>query len=102
MTASKKVRRIVRFRILFLFSSFSLLQQGPGKGDTPKRILPREGTRLRAPPTDKRFEGWPLGRVRQPPQIAWALHPLLVRGSKAGHSEGFHGRLRLLGLCAHY
>jgi hypothetical protein len=26
MTASKKVRRVVRFRILFLFSSFSLLQ----------------------------------------------------------------------------
>jgi hypothetical protein len=44
----KKVRRVIRFRILFLFSSFSLLQQGPGKGDTPKRILPREGTRLRA------------------------------------------------------
>jgi hypothetical protein len=98
----KKVRRVVRFCILFPFSSFSLLQQGPGKGDTLKRILPREGTRLRAPPTDQRFEGWPLGRVRQPPQIAWALHPLLVRGSKAGPSEGFNGRLRLLGLRAHY
>jgi hypothetical protein len=30
----------------FPFSSFSLLQQGPGKGDISKRILPREGTRL--------------------------------------------------------
>jgi hypothetical protein len=30
---------------LFLY----LLQQGPGKGDTPKRILPCEGTGLRAP-----------------------------------------------------
>jgi hypothetical protein len=76
MTASEKVRRIVRFRILFLFSSFSLLQQGSGKGDTLKRILPREGTRLRA--------------------------SLLIRGSKAGPSEGFNDRLRLLGLCAHY
>ena len=62
ITAPKKVRRVVRFRILFLFSSFSLLQQGPGKGDTPKRILPREGTRLRA--------------------------SLLIRGSKAGPPKG--------------
>jgi hypothetical protein len=76
----------------FPFFSFSLLQQGSGKGDTPKRILP----------TDQRFEGWPLGRVRQPPQITWALHPLLVSGSKAGPSEGFNDRLRLLGLRAHY
>jgi hypothetical protein len=38
MTASKKVRRFVRFRILFRFSSFSLLQQGPGKG------IPRKGS----------------------------------------------------------
>jgi hypothetical protein len=40
----------------FDFVSFSfflflyLLQQGPGKGDTPKRILLREGTGLQAPP----------------------------------------------------
>ena len=40
------------------------------------------------PITDQRFEGWPLGRVRQPPQIAWALHPLLVRGSKVGPPKG--------------
>jgi hypothetical protein len=58
------------------FSSFSLLQQGPGKGDTPKRILPREGTRLRA--------------------------SLLIRGSKAGPSEGFNSRLRARGLHTHY
>jgi hypothetical protein len=76
MTTSKKVRRVVRFRILFLFSSFSLLQQGPGKGDTPKRVLPREGTRLRA--------------------------SLLIRGSKAGPLEGFNSRLRARGLHTHY
>jgi hypothetical protein len=76
MTALEKVRRVVRFRILFLFSSFSLLQQGPGKGDTPKRIFPREGTRLRA--------------------------SLLIRGSKAGPSEGFNSRLRARGLHTHY
>jgi hypothetical protein len=76
----------------FPFSSFSLLQQGPGKGDIPKRILLCEGTRLRAsllirgskaglskgstaaservgstPTTGQRFEGRPLGRVQRPP-----------------------------------
>jgi hypothetical protein len=60
----------------FPFSSFSLLQQRPGKGDTPKRILLREGNRLRA--------------------------SLLIRGSKAGPSEGFDSRLRARGLHTHY
>jgi hypothetical protein len=62
--------------VSFSFSSFSLLQQGPGKGDTPKRTLLREGTRLRA--------------------------SLLIRGSKAGPSEGFNSRLRARGLHTHY
>jgi hypothetical protein len=62
--------------VSFSFSSFSLLRQGPGKGDTPKRILLREGTRLRA--------------------------SLLIRGSKAGPSEGFNSRLRARGLHTHY
>jgi hypothetical protein len=60
----------------FPFSSFSLLQQGPGKGDTPNRILLREGNRLRA--------------------------SLLIRGSKAGPSEGFNSSLRARGLHTHY
>jgi hypothetical protein len=43
MTASKKgAPRHLDF-VFFPFSSFSLLQQGPGKGDTPKGILLREG-----------------------------------------------------------
>jgi hypothetical protein len=96
MTASKKVRHIVRFRIRFLFLFLSLAT-GTGKGDTPKGILLRERD-----PTDQRFEGWPLGRVRQPPQSTRAPRPLLVRGSKAGTQEGFHSRLRPLGLHAHY
>jgi hypothetical protein len=33
------------------------------------------------PTTGQRFEGWPLGRVRQPPQATWAPCPLLIRGS---------------------
>jgi hypothetical protein len=60
----------------FPFSSFSPLQQGPVKGDTPKRILLHEGNRLRA--------------------------SLLIKGSKAGPSEGFNGRLRARGLHTHY
>jgi hypothetical protein len=58
------------------FSSLTLLQQGTGKGDTPKGILLREGNGPQA--------------------------PLLIRGSKAGPSEGFNSRLRALGLRAHY
>jgi hypothetical protein len=102
----------------FPFSSFSLLQQGPGKGDTPKRILLCEGTRLRAsllikgskagpskgstaasehvgstPTTGQRFEGWPLGRVQRPPQATRAPRPLLIRGSKAGPRK-VHSRLK--------
>jgi hypothetical protein len=102
----------------FPFSSFSLLQQGPGKGDTPKRILPREGTRLRAsllirglkagpskgstttservgptPTTGQRFEGRPLRRVQRPPQATRAPRPLLIKGSKAGPRR-VHSRLR--------
>jgi hypothetical protein len=75
MTASKKVRHVVRFRILFLFLFLSLAT-GTGKGDTPKRILLREGSGPRA--------------------------LLLIIGSKAGPSEGFDSRLRALGLRAHY
>jgi hypothetical protein len=74
MTASKKVRHIIRFRILFLFLFLSLTT-GTG-GDTPKGILLHEGNGPRA--------------------------PLLIRGSKAGPSEGFNSRLRALRLLAHY
>jgi hypothetical protein len=55
-----------------------------------------------SPPTDQRFEGWPLERVRQLPQSTRAPRPLLVRGSKAGPLEGFNSRLRPLGLRTHY
>jgi hypothetical protein len=58
--------------------------------------------RAPSPPTDQGFEGWPLGRVRQSPQSTRALSPLLIRGSKAGPSEGFDSRPRAPGLCAHY
>jgi hypothetical protein len=62
MTTSKKVCHVVQFRILFLFPFLSLAT-GTGKGDTPKGILLCEGNG---------------------PQAL-----LLIRGSKAGSSEGF-------------
>jgi hypothetical protein len=63
---------------------------------------PPQSTRAPSPPTDQRFEGWPLRRVRQPPQSMWAPRPPLVGGSKVGPSDGFDSRLRPLGLRAHY
>jgi hypothetical protein len=75
MTAPKKVRHVVRFRILSLFLFLSLTT-GARKEDTPKGILLREGNGPRA--------------------------PLLIRCSKAGPPEGFNSRLRALGLRAHY
>jgi hypothetical protein len=44
--------------------------------------------------TDQGFKGWPLERVRQSPQSTRAPRPLLIRGSKAGPSEGFDSRPR--------
>jgi hypothetical protein len=44
--------------------------------------------RAPSPPTDQGFEGWPLRRVRQPPQSTRAPSPLLIRGSKAGPRKG--------------
>jgi hypothetical protein len=44
--------------------------------------------------TDQRFEGWPLGRVRQPPQSTRAPRPLLIRGSKASPSKGLTAALK--------
>jgi hypothetical protein len=65
-----------------------------------RRLAPRKGS-IAAPEhsgsepiTDQGFEGWPLGRVRQLPQSARAPRPLLIRGSKAGPSEGFDSRPR--------
>jgi hypothetical protein len=75
MTTSKKVRHIFRFHILFLLLFLSL-STGTKKGDTPKGILLREGSRPRT--------------------------LLLIRGSKAGPSEGFGSRLRALRLRAYY
>jgi hypothetical protein len=58
--------------------------------------------RAPSPPADQGFEGWPPGRVRQPPQSTRASGSLLINGSKAAPSEGFDNRLRALRLRAHY
>jgi hypothetical protein len=71
------------------------------RGYSERDPSPRRKRAL-SPPTDQRFEGWPLERVQQPPQSTRAPRPLLVRGSKASPSEGFNSRLRPLGLRAHY
>jgi hypothetical protein len=75
MTTSKMVRHVVQFRILFLFPFLSLAI-GTGKGGYSERD--------------------PSPRRKRAPS------PLLIRGSKAGPSEGFDSRLRALGLHAHY
>jgi hypothetical protein len=68
---------VPRHSILYPFPlPLSLSYNRDRKGDTPKGILLREGNGPRA--------------------------PLLIRGSKAGPSEGFNSRLRALGLRAHY
>jgi hypothetical protein len=114
----KKVHHTILIHILFLFPFLSLAT-GTGKGDISKGILLHEGSGPRAlllirgskvGPSegfdsrpehsgfriiiDQGFEGWPLGRVRQPPQSTRAPRPLLIRGSKAGPSEGFDSRPR--------
>jgi hypothetical protein len=101
MTASKKVRHVVQFRILFLFPFLSLAT-GTEKGDTPKGILLREGSGPRAPLLIRGSKAGPSEGFRQPPQSTQAPRPLLVRGSKAGPLKGFDSRLRPLGLRSHY
>jgi hypothetical protein len=87
MTTSKRCATSFDF-VSFSSSSFSLLLQGPGKGILRKGSFSAK-------------EAGP-GRVRQPPQSTRAPRLLLIRGSKAGPSEGFDSRLRALGLRAHY
>jgi hypothetical protein len=63
------------------------LPQGPGKGVFRKRTLPSEGNGPRALLLMRGSKVAPSG-VRQPPRSTRAPSPLLIRGSKAGPSEG--------------
>jgi hypothetical protein len=99
MTASKKVCHVIQIHIPFSLPLSLSCYRDRERGYSKRDPSPRR-KRAPSPPTDQRFEGWPLGRVRQPPQSTRAPRPLLVRGSKAGPSEGFDRRLRPLGLRA--
>jgi hypothetical protein len=101
MTASKKVRHVVRFRILFPFPFLSLAT-GTGKGDTPKGILLHEGSGPQALLLIKGSKAGPSEGFDSRLRALGLRALLLIRGSKAGPSEGFDGRLRPLGLRAHY
>jgi hypothetical protein len=100
MTASKKVRHVVQFRILFLFLFLSLAT-GTGKGDTPKGILLHEGSGPRAPLLIRGSKAGPSEGFDSCLRALGIRALILIRGSKAGPSEGFDSRLRALGLCAH-
>jgi hypothetical protein len=63
------------------------------RGIFRKRILPIEGNGPRALLLIRGLKVAPSG-VRQPPQSTRAPSPLLIRGSKAGPSEGFDSRPR--------
>jgi hypothetical protein len=101
MTASKKVRHVVRFRILFLFL-FLTLATRTGKGDTSKGILLREGSGPRAPLLIRGSKASPSEGFDSRLRALGLRALLLIRGSKAGHLEGFDSRLRPLGLRAHH
>jgi hypothetical protein len=101
MTASKKVCHVVQFRILFLFPFLSLAT-GNGKGDTPKGILLREGSRPRALLLIRGSKAGPSEGFDSRLRGLGLRALLLIRGSKAGPSEGFDSRLRPLRLRAYY
>jgi hypothetical protein len=98
----KKVRHNVQFRVLFPFFSLSLsLATGTGKGDTPKGILHREGTRLRA---SLLIRGSKAGPPKGSTAASDRVGPTPTTGQRfeGRPPERFHGRLRLLGLRAPY
>jgi hypothetical protein len=101
MTVLKKVRHIIQFRILFLFPFLSLAI-GTGKWDTLKGILLREGSGPRAPLLIRGPKAGPSEGFDSHLRASRPRALLLIRGSKAGPSEGFDSRLRTLGLRAHY
>jgi hypothetical protein len=78
------------------------LATGTRKGDTPKGILLREGSGPRAPLLIRGSKAGPSEGFDSRLRALGLRALLLIRGSKAGPSEGFDSRLRPLGLRAHY
>jgi hypothetical protein len=93
-------RRSVSYPFSFFPLSLSFAT-GTGKGDTPKGILPREGTRLRA---SLLIRGSKAGPPKGSTAASDRVGPTPTTGQRfeGRPPEGFHGRLRLLGLRAHY
>jgi hypothetical protein len=91
MTASKRCDALFWFISFLPFPSLSLRRDRErryfervllSKGNGPRALLLIRGSKVA-----------PCG-VRQPPQSTRAPSPLLIRGSKAGPSEGFDSRPR--------
>jgi hypothetical protein len=78
------------------------LATGTGKGDIVERVLLGEGSGPQALLLIRGSKAGPSEGFQQPPQSTRTSSPLLIRGSKAGPSEGFDSRPRALGLRAHY
>jgi hypothetical protein len=97
----KRYATSFNFISLFLFPFLSLAT-GTGKGDTPKGILLREGSGPRAPLLIRGSKAGPSEGFDSRLRALGLRALLLIRGSKAGPSEGFDSRLRPLGLRAHY
>jgi hypothetical protein len=86
---------LTRLVVVIIFENFSFALFTPPLGDFQvRRLAPRKGSTAALEHsgfrliTDQRFKGWPLGRVRRPPQSTRAPRPLLIRGSKAGPPKG--------------
>src|SRR6187455_729359 len=82
MTASKKVRHVVQIHIPFSLPLSLSCYRDQERGYSERDPSPRR-KRAPSPPTDQRFEGWPLGRVRQPPQA--------TKGPRTTTDQGFVG-----------
>jgi hypothetical protein len=93
-------RRSISYPFPFFPLSLSLAA-GTGKGDTPNRILPREGTRLRASLLIRGSKAGPLKGSTAASDRVGPTHTIGQR-FEGWPPEGSHSRLRLLGLRAHY
>jgi hypothetical protein len=78
------------------------LATGTGKRDSPKGILLREGSGPRAPLLIRGSKAGPSEGFDSRLRALGLRALLLIRGSKAGPSERFDSHLRPLGLRAHY
>ena len=86
----------------FLFSSFSIsCNRDRGRGIPRKGSFSTKEPGSEPPVTDQGFEGWPpKGSTAASDRVGPT--PTTGQGFEGQPPEGLHGRLRLLGLRAHY